>query len=514
MNIIFVTMGGILRVYNDVYKSLQNKISIGNVGFFVCDREFYNKYEDNIKNKDIEILKEWEITENALNQEINTAEIQRIENEYYKDESVWSALFNDRRVFQGKYCKVTQQYKPIYKYEQMLKIFLYGTLAAEKFIEKVKPDVVIGFAPSTFEEYIIYKVAEAKNINYLFQRSAKIHNYVLFTPEITEKYLHVKNTFDEFVKNGISNPAYEKIANNYISNFKEKGKIPYEGITKYNINFGNFFFKYPFKFSKLILLDILQIRKKRDNHNQFRHSVNFLYDNPLRDIRALIFKRKFAKRIKFAEELKTKDYIFFPLHSEPEIAITLFSKYYQNQIEVIRNIALQLPVKYSLIVKEHPRNKGRRTWGYYNNILNIPNVDFADSEISTVELTKHAALTVVLSGATGFEALLNKKPIIVLGNVSFRMLPKSMVNYLDNIKNLYSEIIRSISNFKYNEDIIKSYMAAMVTHSVPVDFYTVMLRKGGREGGSEYSSEKYQQNINNLSDYLIERFKFFNIIST
>lgn len=513
MNIIFVTMGAIFKVYQDVYLSLRNKMPVGNVGFFVCNREYYINYKDNVKNKDIEILKEWEITENSLNQEINQDEIQRIESEYFKDESIWNALFNDRRVFQGKYCKVTQQYKPIYEYEKMLKVFLYGTIAAEKFIKKIKPDVIIGFAPSTFVEYIIYKVAKAKGIKYLFQRSSKILNYVLFTPDLSEEYLHVSKTFKEYVNIEIPESTPKKVALNYISDFRRKGEVPYEGNVKYQLNVGNFLFRYPYKISKLIVLDILQINKIRDNHNQIRHTVNFIYDKPLRDIRTILHKQKFGNRIKSIKELKTKHYIFFPLHSEPEIAITLFSKYYQNQIEVIRNIALQLPSKYCLIVKEHPRNQGRRPWGYYKNILKIPNVNFSDFNVSSVELTKYCALTVVLSGWVGFEALLNQKPVIVLGKVSFKMLPKNMVNYVDNIKNLYSEILWSLNNFGYNENIIKSYIAAMVAHSVPVDFYTVMLRKGGRQGGSEYSHERYNQNIDNLAKYLIDRINFFNIKS-
>lgn len=253
----------------------------------------------------------------------------------------------------------------------------------------------------------------------------------------------------------------------------------------------------------------MQINKKRDHHNRIYHTKNFCYDNILRDYKALQFHRRYKDRILSNSDLKKTKYIFYPLHSEPEIAITLLAKYYQNQIEVIRNIALQLTSNQILVVKEHPRNKGRRSWNYYNKILEIPNVYFSKLTTSTSELTKNALLTVVLSGSTGFEAILNQRPAIVLGNVAYKMLPKNIVNYVDNIKDLYHEIQWSINNFLYNETIILAYLTAMIKHSIPIDFYTVMLRKTEREGGSEYSIEKYNNNINHLTKYLIDRVKFF-----
>ncbi|MDP6893688.1 MAG: hypothetical protein QF731_10970, partial [Verrucomicrobiota bacterium] len=77
----------------------------------------------------------------------------------------------------------------------------------------------------------------------------------------------------------------------------------------------------------------------------------------------IYFKNKYIDQSKLGEI----NYIFFPLHAEPEIALSIFSKYYQNQIELIRNIALALPMNYRLIVKEHPRNIGRRSNNYYKN---------------------------------------------------------------------------------------------------------------------------------------------------
>ena len=45
MNIIFVTMGAIYKPYFDVYKNLESKI--GNIGFYVSDKFYFEKNEQN-----------------------------------------------------------------------------------------------------------------------------------------------------------------------------------------------------------------------------------------------------------------------------------------------------------------------------------------------------------------------------------------------------------------------------------------------------------------------------------
>ena len=63
-----------------------------------------------------------------------------------------------------------------------------------------------------------------------------------------------------------------------------------------------------------------------------------------------------SKRIKNLNDLKKiKSFAFYPLHSEPEVAIQVLAHpYHKNQIELVRNIAASLPFGMPLIIKEHP----------------------------------------------------------------------------------------------------------------------------------------------------------------
>ena len=52
-----------------------------------------------------------------------------------------------------------------------------------------------------------------------------------------------------------------------------------------------------------------------------------------------------------AEKVMKGDFIFFPLHAEPEVSIFLYGRPFHNQIELIRTISMSMPINFKLIVK-------------------------------------------------------------------------------------------------------------------------------------------------------------------
>lgn len=503
MNIIFVTMGSMYKPYFDVYKNLENDIK--NVGIYVSDK-FY--FEKNKQNDDrVKYLKEWDITEQLFNTKIDKKLIEKFENDYFRDESFWNALNNDRRIFLGKYAKFTQDYSSTYKYEEMLKIFQIFTKNIEVFINTINPNIIIGMGQGTIGDYLFYKIAKAKNIKYFALKSVKTANYQTFTETISEEHFTIKKSFNEYLAGKDIEPKIHTKAVKYLKDL-EKGSTAYEGNVSIPKNSEIFKLNDVISFSKYLIKDILFLSKKRDHHNRSLYSLSYLYNNPIKNYKTKQFKKFTKSRTIFKlDELKNRNYIFFPLHAEPEIALTNYAKFYQNQIEVIRNIASQLPSKYKLIVKEHPRNIGRRSQGYYKKILDIPNVDFADFELPSIEVVKRSKLIIVLSGNIGFEAALNGIPVISFGKTMYNMLPKTIVNHLDNIKDLYLEIDKTIDSYKFSQEIIKKYLSAIIKNSFPLDVYTVLLKKEGREGGSQYNDIKYIENINILSSQILNKFR-------
>lgn len=495
MNVIFVTMGSMYTPYLDTYFSIKDKLD--KVGFYVSDKFFFEK---NFKSDEkVKYLKEWEITEKLSETPIDRELIEELEEKYFKDESFWNAPNNDRRIFLGKYTKYTQDYSPSYEYEGLLKLCQLFTKNIEAFIEDINPDLIVGITPSTIGDYLFYRIAKAKGIHYRTLKTVKVGNYQTFTETISEEHEHIKETFESYMSENIIDKEIEEKAEDFLKKF-ESGNTAYEGNVAIPKTYKVFTINYLKNYLKYVIKDILTLKKKRDSHNQTLYSYTYLLNNPIKSFKAKQFKSFTKSRTIFElDKIEKGNYIFFPLHAEPEIAITNYAKNYQNQIEVIRNIALQLPSKYKLIVKEHPRNIGRRSLGYYRKILDIPNVDFVDFDLPSIEVVKRSNMIIVLSGNIGFEAVLNGIPVISLGKTMYNMLPKTMVNYLDNIKDIYTELERTIDNHNYSRDILKKYVSAVIKNSFPLDLYTVLLQKAGREGGSDYSRNIYDENIEELS---------------
>ncbi|MDE2590916.1 MAG: hypothetical protein KGL95_14770, partial [Patescibacteria group bacterium] len=137
-------------------------------------------------------------------------------------------------------------------------------------------------------------------------------------------------------------------------------------------------------------------------------------------------------------------FVFFPIHFEPERAISIASPFYTNQIEVITQIAKSLPVGFLLYVKEHPVQKvtGWKDISFYKKILELSNVRLIHHSVSSEELLKKCSLVVTIAGTVGIEASFFGKPSIVLTDTQYSCL--SFIHRLQKIEDLPVAIKKAI----------------------------------------------------------------------
>jgi hypothetical protein len=500
MNIMYLCMGKMLDVYYDVSKTLLKNNNQINPTFFVSDRMHFSKFDKNNKQfkKEECYLSEWSLTEKITN-DFDMQALKNLEKKYFKDTSIWEPLMADRRVFMGGLCKYTQDYKPSLGYKEMMSLLVESIKSIEDFFDTNRPDVVVGFTIATFGEYLISLVAKERGVKFIQLRHTKIKNYYTFSSDLHEGFESIRKEYEK----GTHDKDNNNFIDNYIDEATNKG-MTYEGTVGYKDSVKTIFMEYPKQFLISIINDFKYLKVKKDGHYKVAFIKIFFYDKLYR-----FFKKKYQDRVLSKtyidkSELNKKSYAFYPLHAEPEIAISIFSIFYQNQIEVIRNISMSLPAGYKLLVKEHPRNIGRRSTSYYNKISQIPNVELVDAYCNTSYIISNSRIVVVLQGFLGFEALMHDIPVISLGSAMYNMLPKKMINHVENIKNIREEIIFSLSNFSNDKDIIRKYIHAILLNSTNLDLYTVLLNKVGRSGGSEFSDELYVENISRLTDLLIK----------
>lgn len=122
---------------------------------------------------------------------------------------------------------------------------------------------------------------------------------------------------------------------------------------------------------------------------------------------------------KHASLFLPENYIFFPLHYQPEATTAPLAGFWSDQLSLIERIASSLSDNTRLIVKEHSTTfhpdfygGSGRFPGYYEYIAQIPGVTMISLDHSTKELVKNSKAVIALTGTAGWEAVVNGVPCI------------------------------------------------------------------------------------------------------
>jgi len=121
------------------------------------------------------------------------------------------------------------------------------------------------------------------------------------------------------------------------------------------------------------------------------------------------------------------EYVFFPLHFQPERSTDPEGSVFSNQLRAIELLRESLHPSIYIYVKEHPRQFDShgfidlrkihaRTESFYERICSLPNTKLIDIGFDSNLLIKKAKIIATITGSSGWEAILQKKPTLVFGN--------------------------------------------------------------------------------------------------
>jgi hypothetical protein len=513
MNIVGVVQGNNLEIFLRLVELLNNQRHIDKIGACVADSVAFKRLtlkEPRLRDDSIELLKEWEITSEGLRRSPDWVKLAAYE-KTLGDPVLWNVLMADRRVYFGRRCKMSQDYKPRFSYAQMGGILEVALEKIEFFLDRIVPDLVIGFGTATICDYIFYRYAKERGVPYLQLKATKIGNRISLNDDAVKLSTHVS----ELVRGEFTIPSWAlDEAQAYLQSVRRRG-VHYEGAIARER-------RYRLADSLMVLVRGLVVDIKRasdhvtrnDNHPEWMFLTHF-YERILNPIKARVIEWHLGDQIIAPMDLiKYPRFAFFPLHFEPEVSLQVLGRPYQNQIEVVRVLASSLPAGMALLVKEHPRAHGYRSLRYYRKLLEIPNVRLVETRTPTQIIVKHAELVAVISGSTGLEAAVCGRPVITFGTPAYNILHGNMIRHITDLNQLGWEIRNLLDNYHYDEPGLKRYIAATIAGSVPVDLYTSLLGKHGRlrEGREEMSKEQRKNDdYIRLADYCRKRIA--NIIS-
>ena len=120
------------------------------------------------------------------------------------------------------------------------------------------------------------------------------------------------------------------------------------------------------------------------------------------------------------------NFIYFPLHFQPERSSQPEASYFENQLLAIKLLSYNLPDGYVIYVKEHPRQFDNatpdfrkthaRNFNFYNTLNYLHGVKLIDLRVDADILVKNAIIVATLTGSSGWQALKLNKPVFVFGH--------------------------------------------------------------------------------------------------
>lgn len=524
MNALFMTQSNSLEMFYDVMQAMNESLALEKVGFYVADSRFFNEFvkkHPQIESGSLYLLKEWEIIKGSKSIKPDISLLEGYEKKIGRT-FLWNALVADRRIYFGKKYAYSQDYRSRYSHNQMLAILQLGLESMERLFDELLPDFVVSFQCVTIGEYLSYLFARHRKIPVLNLRPTRIRNYFYAGESILEPSERLRKTYEKFLENGME----ADLRNDALAYLKEvcNTHSMYEGVvpatSKPPVTVDSRGKRSILSKAKgLIRLLVGEYKYRfgeyRDDNHVSGYIEPMIAQKITRPLRARLMEKKFGSSYVKANDLPGLNYAFFPLHTEPEVTLSVYSKSYLNQLETARLFSHNLPVGMKLVVKEHPWAIGKRPISYYRKLLQIPNVVLAHPSLTSRELVSNARIITVIASSIGLEGLILKKPVVVLGGAPFNFLPSSMVHHVKRIDSLGNEIRDLLEKYEYVEKALVSYVAAVIKESVPVDFYTRLLGRKGAYNPNNINSnqgihdQERMAHIKRLAEYLERRLENF-----
>lgn len=321
--------------------------------------------------------------------------------------------------------------------EQSRKLLLMVQFLDE-IVSNESPDIVVGELSSA-PDLFLYELSKIKNIAYLCPVTSKYPQNFVFTTK-DDEWLGLDKEYSAYVNKGkLPSESLKTTSFEYLSKFKDC--VPQPDFMKFSKIKIFDFNKFKFRLGQVL-------SKYRSYPQDKNHAIdyrNLFVKSIVRDVKFKFRYLWFKKINKFYSELKKENYLFFPLHFQPEFTSMTLAPFYENQLCVIESIVKILPADYFIYVKEHPAMVGIRDSYFYRRLKQLSRVRCVSPDSNQHSLIKNSRGILTLSGTAGWEGYLMGKPVITFGNVFYNCFKgvyqfknwEDLKHELENIEDYY-----------------------------------------------------------------------------
>lgn len=183
-------------------------------------------------------------------------------------------------------------------------------------------------------------------------------------------------------------------------------------------------------------------------------------------------------------------YVYYPFHVPLDVQLTVRCPEYLDQESVVDKIASELPEGHMLYIKEHPAAIGGHDFKRLTELLkNRKNVRLIHPLTNSFDLIKNSACVVTINSKVGFEAIMQSKPVVVLGKAFYR--GHGVTVDADGIADVKRAIKTAIESFAPDGNIRTAFLNSAFAWSLEGELY-------------EFSPANVDKYCESLNKYLTE----------
>jgi len=200
-------------------------------------------------------------------------------------------------------------------------------------------------------------------------------------------------------------------------------------------------------------------------HQEFGHNIGHALAHARMARNALALKRAYRP-------FGSRPFVYYPLHVPADMALTIRSPEYLDQLATIDFLLRTIPQGYDLVVKEHPAQIGaidprwiRALARRYDTFVLLP------PTMNNFEVLSRASAVVTVNSKSGAEALMLGTPVVVTGDAFYTTCP--LVVRADGLGDAPRALRRALSEPVHAAEEAALYFETAWRRSRPGELYTL-----------------------------------------
>ncbi len=344
--------------------------------------------------------------------------------------------------------------------KKMIQVLFKGF---EEFIDRTKPDYFMFDCIASLPSFVLYAVAKKKGVKPIGFTYSRVEDRCYFVSNPYDNPEAVIEAFEKIRKTGKRPKEAHEQALDFLKRFRTADLKPKYiqnlPISEKKVFSARHYFLRFFEYWWQYYLE--------DQASEYNLRGKTPFNRTLEKITQV--GRKMRYKDFFERPDYNEEFVYYPLHLDPELATMVQGPPYVDQLNLIRLIARSIPITCRLYVKEHPLmyKRGWRATGFYKELKRIPNVKLIDPTVSSRDIIKNAKLVFSITGTVGFETILHKKPVLVFGDCVYS--PLSFIGKNVNPMQLPQTIQSLIAQYKHDEEELVDFLTAIYEKSIGVD---------------------------------------------